>query len=77
MWLALQLLESWKGAKGIPTKGIGEKILKVMSFRVFFREFQVIFQGVSGYFQGVFWFFFPMPFPGVVSGPFQENFLSI
>ena len=69
-WFCSQFSEglfAWKGAKGIPTKGIGKKILKVTNFRVFsgcfqgiFREFLGTFRVFSGCFQGV--------FPYVLSG---------
>ena len=57
-----------------------EKVLKVMTFRMFSGHFQGFFQGFSGYFQGifrcfqrVFRVFFLMPFPGMPFGPFQKS----
>ena len=74
---------TWKGAKGIPTKGIRQKVLKVVNFRLFSGCFQVVFRLFSGCFQGVFsvfsgYFrdfqgvvrvFFPMPFPVCLLDP--------
>ena len=62
-----------EGPKGRPAKGIGNKTLKVKKrgkFRVLSRYFQGDFrccQGISGCFQGV----FPIPFVGILLGPFQ------
>ena len=54
---------SSKGAKGIPRKGIGEKVLNVMNFRIFQGVFRV-FSGSFGCFQGVFGVFFPYALSG-------------
>ena len=70
---------TWKGAKGIPTKGIRKKYWKSWIsgcfqgiFRVFSGFFSGCLQGFSGCFQGVVRVFFPMPLPGMPFGPFQS-----
>ena len=53
--------------QGLTHKGLREKVLKVMNFRVF----SGYFQGVFRVFQGVFRVFFPMPFAGMPFEPVQ------
>ena len=64
--------------KGHTHKGHREKVLNVMNFRIFQGVFGV-FSGSFRFriFQGVFRVFFPMPFPGMLFGPFQPSTCGI
>ena len=64
-------IKSLERCKGHTHKGHREKALNVMNFQIFQGIFRVL-SGSFRIFQGIFRVFFPMPFPGMPFGPFQN-----